>query len=169
MPVQTLPTQGISQQARPCLHKHPIKSVPPQAMCRWSLMGVHLTSDYPCLFYHNPIANITVTSMYMQSGGENAGFRTEVSNNRVSTERATSTLIGRYSATRQAYTDLTAGFLSDSASTGFWLLLYHFLWQVFFSFWKEVKALKIRDASWVWKFSGMLGISKKLASMFNRK
>ena len=30
-------------------------------------------------FYHNPIANIAVRSMYRQSDGENAGFRTEVS------------------------------------------------------------------------------------------
>ena len=34
----------------------------------------------PCLLYHNPIANIAVMSMYRQSGGETAGFRTEVNN-----------------------------------------------------------------------------------------
>ena len=36
--------------------------------------------SHPCLFYHNPIANIAVRSTYRQSGGENAGIRTEVSN-----------------------------------------------------------------------------------------
>ena len=36
--------------------------------------------SHPCLFYHNPIANIAVMSVYMQSGGANAGFRPEVSN-----------------------------------------------------------------------------------------
>ena len=54
-------------------------------------------------FYHNPIANITVMSMYRQSGDENAGFRTEASiKHRVHAERATSTLIRRYSETQQA-------------------------------------------------------------------
>ena len=54
-------------------------------------------------FYHNPIANIAVMSMYRQSGGENAGFWTEVSiKHRVRAKSATLTLIGRYSETTQA-------------------------------------------------------------------
>ena len=49
-------------------------------------------------FYHNPIANIALMSMYRQSGGENAGFRTEVSiKHAVNAERVILTLIGRYS------------------------------------------------------------------------
>ena len=52
-------------------------------------------------FYHNPIASIAVMSMYRQSGGEIARFRTEVSiKHGVSAESATSTLIGRYSETQ---------------------------------------------------------------------
>ena len=54
-------------------------------------------------FYHNPIANIADMSMYRQSGGESARFRTEVSiKHGVSAERATLTLTGRYSETQQA-------------------------------------------------------------------
>ena len=42
-------------------------------------------------------------SMYRQSGGENAGFRTEgIIKHGVCAERATSTLTGRYSETQQA-------------------------------------------------------------------
>ena len=37
-------------------------------------------TSHPCLLHHHPIANISATSMYRQRSGENAGFRTEVSN-----------------------------------------------------------------------------------------
>ena len=103
-------------------------------------------------FYHNIILlPASVMSMYRQSGDENAGFRTEVSiKHRIHAESVTSTLIGRYSETTNL-TDLTAGFPSDSARTCCWPLLEQFLWG-FLLFWKEVKTLKIQDASWKWKF-----------------
>ena len=106
-------------------------------------------------FYHSPVANITVMSMYRQSGGENAGFRTEVSNTgSVLKERLWHCLedILRHN---KLCTDLMVGFPSDGARIRCWLLLYHFLWGFFLLFWKEVKTLKMWDASWVWKFSGM--------------
>ena len=109
-------------------------------------------------------------SKYRQSGGENARFRTDVSiKHRVSAERVTSTLIGRYSETQQQALSIVQIWQQDSSQTvhAFAVDYYSIVFfEVFFLlFWNEVKTLQVQDVSWVWKFSGMSGISGKLASM----
>ena len=117
-------------------------------------------------FYHNPVANITVMSMYRPSGGENAGFRTEVTIKHGSQcWKSDFDFDWKMFWDTTSLTDLTAGFPSDGACIRCWLLLYHFLWRFFLLFWNDVKTLKMWDTFWAWKSSGMLGISGKPASM----
>ena len=166
-------------------------------------------TSHPCLFHHNPIANIALMSKYRQSGGENAWFRTEVSNTESVLKewlwlwledilrhnkpcrsnggiplrlRAHSLLrkeMGRNCGkgglplaswlTQTAFTvfdwpdttkDLTCLWYKAAWTCAMpsetWRLYSSlaFLWG-FLLFWKEVKTLKIRDASWAWKFSRM--------------
>ena len=89
---------------------------------------------------------------------------------RVSAERVTWTFDWKILWDTTSLTDLTAGFPSDGMRIRCWLFLFIiFFWSFFCLFWKEVNTLKIRDASWVWTFSRMSGISGKLASMFKEQ